>query len=188
MPPIWRWTDEDRSILKELYPYATKEKILSQITHKTWVAITKEASRLGIKRNSGFDIKRQSVNFRKPEESKMDRNQLLEIKAGFRSKPWTDEEHESLKIFYPRAEQEIVLDTLRKRSWTEIKIEAELLGIKRLVNDNVFRKKTKLTSYTLSKKKLEKLLANEDITVEEIAEKLNSTPDIVRRNISRYGL
>jgi hypothetical protein len=188
VPSIWPWTDEDISLLKELYPYALESVILSKITHKTWGAIQQKASRLGIKRNTDFNEKRQSANSRKSDESKLDRNQLLDLKANFRSKPWTDEEHESLKIFYPRADQEIVLDTLRKRSWSEIKIEAELLGIKRLVNDNVFRKKTKLTSYTLSKKKLEKLLANEDITVEEIAEKLNSTPDIVRRNISRYGL
>jgi Fe-S cluster biosynthesis and repair protein YggX len=187
MPPIWRWTDEDRAILKELYPHATKDVILSKITHKTWVAITKEASRLGIKRNSDFDAKRRYGNTGKPEETKMDREQLLDIKAGFRSKPWSEDEHEALKIFYPRSAMEIVLDTLSKRSWMEIKIEAELLGIKRRVNDFEPKRKKKI-SHTLSKKKLEKLLVKEDITVEEIAEKLNTTPDIVRRNMSRYGL
>lgn len=50
MPPIWPWTSEDRQVLKELYPQAPQKYILKKIKHRTWHAIQKEASRLGIKR------------------------------------------------------------------------------------------------------------------------------------------
>jgi hypothetical protein len=187
MPPRWPWPDEDISLLKELYPYAPKEVILSRITHKTWHSIQKMASRLGIKRDAGFDIKSQYIKTKKSAETKMDREQLLQTKEYIGSKPWSEEEHETLRIFYPKSDKEIVLDTLRKRSWMEIEIEAELLGIKRRVNDSGWVRKRNIR-YTLSKKRLAKLLADEDITIEDIAERLNTTPDIVRRNISRYGL
>jgi hypothetical protein len=48
------WSDEDRKILKQLYPTADKKEILSVLNSeyrkKTWIAIQKEASRMGIKR------------------------------------------------------------------------------------------------------------------------------------------
>lgn len=53
------WSDEDREILKKLYPDATKEEILkalnSEYKKKTWQAIQKEASRLKIKRDIKFN-------------------------------------------------------------------------------------------------------------------------------------
>jgi hypothetical protein len=184
---VLQWTDEEIASLKELYPYASKEKILSRITRRKWHPIQKMASRLGIKRDAGFDIQSQYIKTKKTAETKMDREQLLQTKEYMGAKPWSEEEHETLKIFYPKSDKEIVLDTLRKRSWMEIEIEAELLGIKRRVDDSGWVRKINIR-YTLSKKKLAKLLADEDITIEDIAEKLNTTPDIVRRNISRYGL
>jgi len=52
------WSDEDRVVLKQLYPEAEKEEILKalngQYKHKTWSAIQKEASRLKITRDSKF--------------------------------------------------------------------------------------------------------------------------------------
>ena len=48
------WSDEDREILKKLYPSADKKEILfalnSEYRKKTWAAIQKEASRMGIRR------------------------------------------------------------------------------------------------------------------------------------------
>lgn len=48
------WSDEDREILKKLYPSAEKKEILQALNlktrTKTWSAIQKEASRLKIKR------------------------------------------------------------------------------------------------------------------------------------------
>lgn len=46
----WPWTEEDRAIIKKLYPYRSKSDILLSLKHRTWHAIQKEASRLGIKR------------------------------------------------------------------------------------------------------------------------------------------
>ena len=52
------WSDEDREILKKLYPEATKEELLkalnSEYRKKTWTAIQKEASRLKIKRDEKY--------------------------------------------------------------------------------------------------------------------------------------
>ena len=48
------WSEDDREILKKLYPSADKKEILSALNNeyrkKTWTAIQKEASRMGIKR------------------------------------------------------------------------------------------------------------------------------------------
>ena|SRR4030042_2016700 len=53
------WSDEDRKILKQLYPTATKEELLKALNgeykRKTWTAIQKEASRLKIKRDIKFN-------------------------------------------------------------------------------------------------------------------------------------
>lgn len=184
MPPIWHWTEEDYALVKELYPSATKEEILSKIKHHSWAAIQKVASKLKIRRNVNIDYKQNKITETK--KNKSNPVALNKMKTTLNSMPWTDEEHEILEIFYPRSSKAVILDTLRKRSWLEITIEAELLGIKRLVKDDKGKKK-KIT-YTLSKKKLEKLLYGMKYTIEEIARKLNTTPDIVRRNISRYGL
>ena len=52
------WSEEDREILKKLYPIANKKEILSALNNKyrkkTWIAIQKEASRLNIKRDKKF--------------------------------------------------------------------------------------------------------------------------------------
>lgn len=52
------WSDDDREILKKLYPEAPKEEILkalnSECRKKTWPAIQKEASRLKIKRDEKY--------------------------------------------------------------------------------------------------------------------------------------
>jgi transcriptional regulator with XRE-family HTH domain len=48
--PVYAWTDDDREVIKKLYPYAPKKSILTKLKHRTWSAIQKEASRIGIKR------------------------------------------------------------------------------------------------------------------------------------------
>jgi hypothetical protein len=185
MSPFWHWLKEDHALLKELYPSAPKEFILSKIKNHSWTAIQKEASRLRIKRSTkSSEYKKNKINIIKMEHKNP--IELKKMKADFHIKPWTDVEHEILEIFYPRSSKTVILDTLRKRSWFEITIEAELLGIKRHVKDDEGKKKK--IAYTLSKKKLEKLLYGMEYTIEEIAMKLNTTPAIVRRNISRYGL
>jgi DNA invertase Pin-like site-specific DNA recombinase len=46
------WTEEDRDVIRTLYPDAEKEMILVQLPHKSWAAIRKEAIGLGIQRIS----------------------------------------------------------------------------------------------------------------------------------------
>jgi len=165
MPPLWYWTEEEYALLRELYPHASKEVILLKLEHHSWLAIQKKACKL--------KIKRYVKSYSKQQKAKS-------------TKTWTDEEHEILEIFYPRSSKEVILDTLKKWSWKEITVEAELLEIKRYVQDDNGKKKK--IAYTLSKKKLEKLLYGMEYTIDEIAKKLKTTPAIVRRNISHYGL
>ena len=98
---------------------------------------------------------------------------------------WTDDEREILKNLYPKAEKKIILKTLKNKSWYACQKEARRLGLKRLVKKGRPKKK-KRTS--VGKKQLEKLLNETDLTIYEIAVKLNTTPDIIRRTIFKYGL
>jgi hypothetical protein len=69
-------------------------------------------------------------------------------------KPWTEEEDDLLRIYYPRLPQKDLLDLFNnKRDWMELFFEAEKLGIKRLVEDY---KKQKRPSTTIGKEKLRK--------------------------------
>jgi transcriptional regulator with XRE-family HTH domain len=49
--PTYSWTEEDRRIVRNLYPSAPKTDILSKLKHRTWHSIQKEASRQKIKRD-----------------------------------------------------------------------------------------------------------------------------------------
>ena len=51
MSIIW-WSEKEREFLKKLYTNSSKDEILKALKNKTWYAIQKEASRLGIKRNT----------------------------------------------------------------------------------------------------------------------------------------
>ena len=51
MGVIW-WTDPEREILKNLYPFEDKKIIIRKLKNKTWYACKKEAERLGIKRTA----------------------------------------------------------------------------------------------------------------------------------------
>jgi len=48
--PVYRWTDEDRRVIRAMYPEADKKDILCKLKHRTWDSIQKEASRQKIKR------------------------------------------------------------------------------------------------------------------------------------------
>jgi len=51
MSIIW-WSEKERNLLKNLYPESAKDNIIKALKNKTWYAIQKEASRLGIKRTT----------------------------------------------------------------------------------------------------------------------------------------
>jgi len=95
---------------------------------------------------------------------------------------WTDVEREMLKMYFPALKEKDILDVLSGHTWSECCKEAERLGIKRLVTG---REKKPVAVF--AKATLQKLLDN-NYTVEEIAKKLKSTPEIVRRNMRRYDL
>lgn len=98
---------------------------------------------------------------------------------------WTDEEREILKNLYPRADKKVILKTLKNKTWYTCKKEAYQLGLKRTAKMGRPKKK-KRTSVT--KTELKKLLWDEDLTVYDIAKKLNTTPDVIRRYMFRYNL
>lgn len=99
---------------------------------------------------------------------------------------WTEREREILKELYPIAQQKEILKKLKNKSWYACKKEAARLDLKRdLKNRGRPKKKPK---YYIGKRQLEKLLNDTDLTIYEIAKKLRTTPDIVRRSIFKYGL
>lgn len=50
MSVIW-WTDEQKELLKQIYPNGTKKDLLKALKPKSWYAIYKEAKALGLTRN-----------------------------------------------------------------------------------------------------------------------------------------
>ena len=50
MSVIW-WTDEQKELLKKLYPSVDKKEILKALKPKTWYAIKNEAENLNIARD-----------------------------------------------------------------------------------------------------------------------------------------
>ena len=98
---------------------------------------------------------------------------------------WTDEEREILKNLYPGADKKVILKTLKNKTWYACKKEADQLGLKRTDKSGRPKKKPR-TSVT--KTELKKLLWNEDLTVYDIAKKLNTTPDVIRRCMFRYDI
>jgi len=98
---------------------------------------------------------------------------------------WTDDEREILKTFYPNSAQKVILKKLKNKTWYACRKEAERLGLKRELKKGRPQKR-KRTS--VGKKQLAKLLNETDLTIYEIAEKLNTTSEIIRRTIFKHGL
>ena len=103
---------------------------------------------------------------------------------------WSDEDRELLRKLYPTESKKEILKALnskyRKKTWLAIQKEASRLSIKREVK-NAGRPKKPLKHY-LGKNQLAELLNETDLTIDEIAKRLRTTPDIVRRYIFKYGL
>lgn len=102
---------------------------------------------------------------------------------------WSDEDRKILKELYPAAEKKDILKALnsknRKKTWMAIQKEASRLEIKREIKISG-RPKRKPKQY-IGKKQLASLLETE-LTINEIAKKLRTTPDVVRRYIHKYEL
>src|SRR4030042_6014360 len=102
---------------------------------------------------------------------------------------WSEEDREILKKLYPTATKEELLKALngeyKHKTWVAIQKEASRLKIKREVQ-NLGRPKKKPKNF-LGKNQLTELL-KKDITIDEVAKKLRTTPEIVRRYIRKYGL
>ena len=66
MSVIW-WTDEDKELLKELYPKTIdKNDIIKALKNKTWYAIKKQAKEMDLKRevkNTGGRPKKKPKQF-----------------------------------------------------------------------------------------------------------------------------
>ena len=104
---------------------------------------------------------------------------------------WSDEDKETLKKLYPEATKEEILKALnseyKKKSWQAIQKEASRLKIKRNEKyKKVGRKKKKLRIHLGHIELAENLKKN--LTIDEIAKKLRTTPETVRRYIQKYSL
>lgn len=102
---------------------------------------------------------------------------------------WSEEDRKILVKMYPDKSKEEILKVLnteyKKKTWAAIQKEASRLNIKREIK-SPGRPKKKPKNY-LGKKQLTELL-KKDITIDEIANKLRTTSDVVRRYILKYGL
>lgn len=100
---------------------------------------------------------------------------------------WTDEENELLKELYPTTiDKNDIIKALKNKSWYAIKKQATLLDIKREV-ENLGGRPKKKPRIHLGHKELAAIL-EKDLTIDEIAKKLRTTPETVRRYIQKYGL
>ena len=75
MSVIW-WTDEQKELLKKLYPSVDKKEILKTLKPKTWYAIRKEAKNLNLKRDP--EIKKGGRPKKKPKQF-LGKNQLTKL-------------------------------------------------------------------------------------------------------------
>jgi len=73
MSVIW-WTDEERALLKKLYPNTEKNKIIKMLKNKSWYACRKEATRLGLQR----ELKNPGRP-KKPPKNYLGKKQLTEL-------------------------------------------------------------------------------------------------------------
>lgn len=105
---------------------------------------------------------------------------------------WSDEDREILRRVYPASDKKEILNALndqyRKKTWPAIQKEASRQGIKREKFVTGRRPKSKKPKNFLGKKQLEQYLEYTDLTIYEIAKKLKTEPDIVRRYIEKYNL
>jgi predicted transcriptional regulator len=104
---------------------------------------------------------------------------------------WSDEDREILKKLYPKATKEEILKALnneyRQKTWTAIQKEASRLKIKRDEEYKKVGRPKKKPRIHLGHKELAEIL-KKNLTIDEIAKKLRTTPETVRRYIQKYGL
>ena len=72
MSVIW-WTDEQKELLKKLYPSVDKKEILKALKPKTWYAIKNEAENLNIARDPEIQ---KGGRHKKPPKQFLGKNQL----------------------------------------------------------------------------------------------------------------
>lgn len=98
---------------------------------------------------------------------------------------WTDEERKLLRNLYPDTEKKEIIRALKNKSWYACQKEAKRLGLQRQ-SSHAGRPKKKPKQY-IGKRQLAELIET-DLTIDEIAKKLRTEPDIVRRYIFKYNL
>ena len=148
--------------------------------------------RSGITSEKKREQKNKSSGKKKKQDKPQKEKKQATIKSIIKEKKdphkWSSEEREALEIFFPRSPMEIVLDVIPTKSWYQCLEEAGKLGIKRRFDEKpVQGRPKKKPKYNISKKKLSELLETA-LTIEEIAIKLGTTPDIVRRSIFKWDL
>jgi hypothetical protein len=102
---------------------------------------------------------------------------------------WKKEESELLKKLYPTESRETIIKALKNKTWYAIQKEAKGLGLERSHKAKYPGRPKKKLRTSVTKKELQTLfLKNQELTVYEIAVKLNTTAEVVRRCMFRYGL
>jgi len=107
-----RWTSEEDTFLREIYPSSSKIAILSKIP-KDWTAIRRRAHRLNLHRDA------KSIN--------ADRK----IRHGPRKDSWSDKEKILLREIFENNIKEFIQDKFPNRKWTSILHNARSLNLHR---------------------------------------------------------
>jgi hypothetical protein len=102
------WTDEEDEILKTHYPVTPKDELSSLLSNHTWNAIK-------VRAHGTFGLKRNKAQFAR------DRG----------LSPWSQNEVEALKKFYPTNYTDEIAQALPSRTWSAIETRAMELGIHR---------------------------------------------------------
>jgi len=123
-----RWTPEDDSFLKKIYPNSTKKEILLQIA-RSWRAIINRARYLNLNRNLEI-IKKEMIEGGKNAPPTKD--------------SWKESEIKILKKIYKSSYKKDILQKI-DRSWMAIRLKAKSLGLKRdkglIKEDNILGNK-----------------------------------------------
>lgn len=134
--PSLRWSTQEKELLKQLYPRASREELLQAIPARSFNAMRHTAHVAGLQRlvyeGSAIPPSLSWQDFQFMEEHSLTEEQLRARKEGKVEKPhWTTEEDECLIQYYPKAPREELLKAIPTRNFKNMVYRAGVLGIVR---------------------------------------------------------
>lgn len=113
------WSEDEDTILREMYARADAGAILEMLPDRTWTGVKRHANELGLLRERGGKAKDERL----PASIR---------NAGIRKQGnWSEEENTILREMYPGAKATEILELLPNRNWKSVISHAFELGITR---------------------------------------------------------